>query len=107
MKLSSQENRMLEMATRSFFPKDGRWSSSCFNRSNALEIKYLPCHLRDNLWLSLMLKKEEELELLEEYSAEIKSVLDDYNRKSTEETMMVRGTRKSNQETTNRKNYAR
>ena len=59
MKLNSHENRMLEMATMTFFPKDGRWSSSCFNRSNALEIKYLPCHLRDNLWLSLMLKKEE------------------------------------------------
>ena len=61
MKLNSHENMMLEMATMTFFPKDGRWSSSCFNRSNALEIKYLPCHLRDNLWLSLMLKKEEEL----------------------------------------------
>ncbi len=59
MKLSSHENMMLEMATMTFFPKDGRWSSSCFNHSNALEIKYLPCHLRDNLWLALMLKKEE------------------------------------------------
>ena len=52
---------MLEMVTMNFFPKDGKWSSSCLNRSNALDIKYLPCHLRNNFWLALMLKKEEEL----------------------------------------------
>lgn len=51
------------------------------------------------------LRKEEELELLEEYSSEIKFVIDDYNRKSTEETMMVKGVRKANQETTNRKTH--
>ena len=57
MKLSSQENRMWEMATMSFFPKDVRWSSSCFNRSNALEIKYLLCHLRDKSLACFNVKK--------------------------------------------------
>lgn len=42
---------------------------------------------------------------LEEYSSEISSVLNDYNRKSCEETMMVKGLRKSCQETTNRKTH--
>lgn len=42
---------------------------------------------------------------LEEYSSEISSVLTDYNRKSCEETMMVKGLRKSCQETTNRKTH--
>ncbi len=42
---------------------------------------------------------------LERYSAEIASVVTDYNRKSCEETMMVKGLRKSCQETTNRKTH--
>ena len=48
---------------------------------------------------------EKALQELEEYSSEISSVLADYNRKSCEETMMVKGLRKSCQETTNRKTH--
>lgn len=48
---------------------------------------------------------EKALQELEEYSSEISSVLTDYNRKSCEETMMVKGLRKSCQETTNRKTH--
>lgn len=48
---------------------------------------------------------EKTLQELEEYSSEISSVLTDYNRKSCEETMMVKGLRKSCQETTNRKTH--
>ncbi len=45
------------------------------------------------------------LQELGEYSSEISSVITDYNRKSCEETMMVKGLRKSCQETTNRKTH--
>lgn len=48
---------------------------------------------------------EEALHELGEYSSEISSVITDYNRKSCEETMMVKGLRKSCQETTNRKTH--
>lgn len=52
-----------------------------------------------------VLEKQQALKELEEYSSEIDSVLIDYNRKSCEETMMVKGLRKSCQETTNRKTH--
>lgn len=48
---------------------------------------------------------EKALQELGEYSSEISSVVTDYNRKSCEETMMVKGLRKSCQETTNRKTH--
>ncbi len=44
-----------------------------------------------------------ELKRLEKYSNEIDTVLTKYNKKSCDETMMVKGLRKSNPETTNRK----
>lgn len=52
-------------------------------------------------------KKEimEVMDELSEYSLEMSAIFNDYNRKSTEETMMVKGFRKSNQETTNRKTH--
>ena len=50
-------------------------------------------------------EKQISMQELEEYSSEISAVIDDYNKKSTEETMMVKGLRKSNQETTNRKTH--
>lgn len=52
--------------------------------------------------------KKEILEIMDElseYSLEMSAIFNDYNRKSTEETMMVKGFRKSNQETTNRKTH--
>ncbi len=51
----------LENASKDFFPKTGRWTSSCFSRSNDYEITYLPCHLRDNKWLAVMFQKQENL----------------------------------------------
>lgn len=44
-----------------------------------------------------------ELKRLAKYSNEIDTVLTKYNKKSCDETMMVKGLRKSNPETTNRK----
>ena len=46
---------------------------------------------------------EELLAALEEYSNEIDSAISAYNRKSTEETMMISSVRRSSQETTTRK----
>ncbi len=40
---------------------------------------------------------------LEEFSPEIGSVIEGYNKKSCDKTMMIKGVRKSNQETTNRR----
>lgn len=48
-------------------------------------------------------KKEIELKRLEKYANEIDMVLTKYNKKSCDETMMIKGLRKSCQETTNRK----
>lgn len=50
-------------------------------------------------------EKQDAIKELEQYSLEISSVIDSYNRKSCEETMMIKGPRKSNQETTNRKTH--
>lgn len=47
--------------------------------------------------------KQLQLKRLEKYSNEIDTVLTKYNKKSCDETMMVKGLRKSNPETTNRK----
>ena len=55
--------------------------------------------------IDIALQKRQALKEIEEYSSEISSVINDYNRKSCEETMMIKGFRKSNQETTNRKTH--
>lgn len=48
---------------------------------------------------------KEVLEALDKYAIEIDSAILAYNKKSCEETMMIKGLRKSNQETTNRKTH--
>lgn len=53
-----------------------------------------------------VLKKQESIKELEEYYPEIEATMDGYNRKSCEETMMVKGYRKSDQNTTNRKTHS-
>lgn len=50
--------------------------------------------------------KRVSLSRLEKYAPEINFVLTSYSRKCAEETMMIKGFRKSNQETTNRKSHA-
>lgn len=51
-------------------------------------------------------KKQGLLQELEEFYPEIEATMDAYNRKSCNETMMVKGFRKANQETTNRKTHS-
>ena len=45
------------------------------------------------------------LDVLDKYANEINSAILAYNKKSCEETMMIKGLRKSSQETTNRKTH--
>ncbi len=45
----------LDEITSSFFPKNGYWSGSCFNKPKELVKSALPCHLRDTKWLAKML----------------------------------------------------
>jgi len=49
----------LDFAATTFFPKDGSWNSICFTKSKDMNMKLLPCNLRDDKWISnmLMLKK--------------------------------------------------
>lgn len=49
-------DNLLKEATINFFPKNGVWYSTCFKRPNDLSMEFLPCHLRDELWLAKMLK---------------------------------------------------
>lgn len=51
----------LEKATLDFFPKTGEWYSNCFRRPTELRMDNLPCHLRDDVWLAKMLKKDQNL----------------------------------------------
>lgn len=51
----------LEKATLEFFPKTGVWYSNCFRRPTELGMGNLPCHLRDDVWLAKMLKKDQNL----------------------------------------------
>lgn len=48
----------LDKTLENFFPQQGVWNSNCFSKSRALEESNLPCHIRDNNWLSdLIIKK--------------------------------------------------
>lgn len=51
----------LDQATLDFFPKTGAWYSNCFRRPDELRMENLPCHLRDDIWLAKMLKKDQKL----------------------------------------------
>lgn len=50
--------KILEEEIKTFFPKDGIWYSNCFSKPKEVGYGNMPCHLRDNKWLtSLMLQK--------------------------------------------------
>lgn len=63
-KSEEQIYELLEKEIKSFFPKSGDWSSSCFTKANDLNMEYLPCHLRDNEWLAKMLQQEKHLQYI-------------------------------------------
>lgn len=62
-------------------------------------VKKIQLRLKDEIGY---LKKDIQLKRLEKYEEIISSVLTFYRKKSCDETMMVKGTRKFNQTTTNR-----
>lgn len=52
-------NQTLEQEIVDFFPQgDGSWTSHCFRKSKEIGHSNLPCHLRDNNWLSKLLHQD-------------------------------------------------
>lgn len=58
MLLEHNYDEVLKDSISTFFPATGHWWSTCFKRSKNLSKNNLPCHLRNNRWLSEMLYKE-------------------------------------------------
>ena len=50
-------NVILEEEIKNFFPKEGVWYDNCFSRPSEVWRINLPCHLRDNAWMSQLLHK--------------------------------------------------
>lgn len=52
-------NQTLEQEIVNFFPQqDGSWTSHCFRKSKEIGHANLPCHLRDNSWLSKLFHQD-------------------------------------------------
>jgi len=51
-------NAILEEEIKDFFPNKGVWYSNCFRQPSEVSYSNLPCHLRDNDWLSKLLHRE-------------------------------------------------
>lgn len=49
---------ILEAEIKDFFPDTGHWYSTCFRRPREVAYCNLPCHLRDNTWMSQLLHKK-------------------------------------------------
>ncbi len=49
-------NAILNDEIEEFFPETGNWWSSCFSKPNDVNYSNLPCHLRDNRWMSKLLR---------------------------------------------------
>lgn len=50
-----EQERLLKEEIETFFPKSGCWESICFKQPEGLVKTNLPCHLRDNAWMSAFL----------------------------------------------------
>jgi hypothetical protein len=59
MKIEVEE--FLDKTLSDFFPKDGCWKSNCFRKSDFVAEENLPCHIRDNNWLSQLILKKYDL----------------------------------------------
>ena len=51
-------NAILEEEIKDFFPNKGVWYSNCFRQPSGISYSNLPCHLRDNAWLSKLLHRK-------------------------------------------------
>ncbi len=49
-------NVILEEEIKEFFPSEGTWLSHCFKQPDEISYDNLPCHLRDNSWMSNLLQ---------------------------------------------------
>lgn len=72
-----QIKSLLEEEVKSFFPKEGVWYSSCFKRPREVAHAYLPCHLRDNGWMSELLHRDLEDKGIYISAREIKKFMDE------------------------------
>ena len=54
---NNEINIILEKEIKDFFPvqNNGKWYSNCFSRPSEVKYINLPCHLRDNAWMSSLL----------------------------------------------------
>lgn len=50
-------NAILEEEIKEFFPNSGVWYSNCFRQPSEVGYGNMPCHLRDNAWLSKLLHR--------------------------------------------------
>jgi hypothetical protein len=50
--------RKFDKAIKNFFPESGIWYSNCFLTAKEIDRSNLPCHLRNNLWMSRLMKSE-------------------------------------------------
>lgn len=55
--LNDEEKSVVNFELMMFFPLTGEWNISCLGRSDNLNIANLPCHLRDNEWISKYIEK--------------------------------------------------
>lgn len=69
-------NEILSNEIKFFFPKSGDWYYNCFGRPEELKEENLPCHLRDNEWMSRLLKNKLLFENINIHSREIKKFID-------------------------------
>lgn len=56
-KLPPMIEHLLDKSTEDFFPVNGVWHSDCYQRPDTLNMNYINCHLRDEEWLSKMIRK--------------------------------------------------
>ena len=54
-------NSILDKKIKNFFPKDGKWYSSCYAQPSEFEMDNLPCHLRNSEWLAQMLRYQQNI----------------------------------------------
>ncbi len=52
---------ILDQATAKVFPKSGSWGSDCFDRPTILGVCYLPCNMRDDVWMAKLLRQNSNL----------------------------------------------
>lgn len=50
-------NAILEEEIKNFFPNSGHWYDNCFRQPSEVGYGNMPCHLRDNAWMSQLLHK--------------------------------------------------